>query len=463
MNLSKLLKKYSFDLSLILIFIVSVFSFLLTYYAFGKSNAYEHAIIIKDVIFSILILFFGIFFKNLKQLVVVALIYSFAGYCDSINTITYSFILVLISLFISLIIHLLFYKEKLKINKYTLSFLAIFLCFGCGGLFCNDENFIFDSQRLITIIFRISAILIFFCVFFISNHTKVNFIEIAKSMSMLNLLICFEIIIKASSYIGAFEKFMSENFYLIWGMKNTICIPVMMTLPFVLWFVFQNTKFKFLYIIQAILNLFSIFLMFSRTAFIFFIPELLLVLIGGISYKFKINFKISIKKILIGILIVCLTLFCFYIFYKDEIYKMFTTEIFFRLNTFFSRVTIWKRALEIYRDNQWFGIGYIGSFNFYVDVGQGAYQAVHQTIFQVLFLSGNFGLIIFMYHIYTKYSKLFYKMNFDKFIIFVSYLSAAAIGLVDLTYFQTIFLLLLIPLMIFTESIVDDEKTIYLF
>jgi len=463
MKLSNLEKKFGFNLSLILIFLVSVFTFLTTYFTYGKPNEYAHALVVKDVIFSIMVLFFGIFFENLKHLVVVALIYSFAGYCDSINTITYSFILVLISLFISLIIHLLFYKEKLKINKYTFSFLAMFLCFGCGGLFCNDANFIFDSQRWITILFRISAILIFFCVFFISNHTKVNFLEIAKAMSMVNLLICFEIIIKASSYIGAFEKFMSENFYLIWGMKNTICIPVMMTLPFVLWFVFQNTKFKFAYIIQAILNLFSIFLMFSRTAFIFFIPELLLVLIGGISYKFKINFKISIKKILIGILIVCLTLFCFYIFYKDEIYKMFTTEIFFRLNTFFSRVTIWKRALEIYRDNQWFGIGYIGSFNFYVDVGQGAYQAVHQTIFQVLFLSGNFGLIIFMYHIYTKYSKLFYKMNFDKFIIFVSYLSAAAIGLVDLTYFQTIFLLLLIPLMIFTESIVDDEKTIYLF
>lgn len=282
-------------------------------------------------------------------------------------------------------------------------------------------------------------------------------------MSMLNLLICFEIIIKASSYIGSFEKFIFENFYLIWGMKNTICIPLMMTLPFVLWFIFQKGKIKIAYIIQSVLNLFCIFLMFSRTAFIFFIPEVLLVLIVGIFSKFKINYKLALKYCFIGVLVAAVVVTMFYLFYKDEINAMLTGDSFFRLSTFYARVAIWESALDIYKNNQWFGIGYIGSFNFHFDVWGGAYQAVHQTIYQVLFLSGNVGLIIFMYHVYTKFSKLLYKMNFDKFIIFVSYISACAIGLVDLTYFQTIFLLLLISLMIFTESIIDDEKTIYLF
>ncbi len=464
MNLSKFEKKFNFNLSLIFIFGVSLFTFLLTYFAYGKTNEYASAIIIKDVIFAILLLFFGMFFKNLKNLVVVATIYSFAGYCDSINIITFSFILPLIALIISLIVHLIFYRQKIKINKYTLSLFAMLLCFGFGGLFSKDENYILESQKILTILFRVAIILIFFIVLIISNYTKVNFQEIAKTMSMLNLLICIEIIVKASSYIGSFDKFMGENFYLMWGMKNTICIPIMMTLPFVLWFIFQNNRTRIIcYILQAILNIFCIFLMFSRTAFIFFLPELLLVLLVGLAYKFKIDYKSALKKFFIGLLIALVTFIIFYQFYKDEINEMFTTERFFHLKTFFSRVTIWERALEIYRNSQWFGIGYVASFNFHVDVGPGALQAVHQTIFQILLLSGNIGLIIFMYHIYTKYSKLLYKMNFDKFIIFVSYLSAAAIGLVDLTYFQTIFLLVLIPLMIFTESIIEDEKAIYLF
>ena len=463
MKLSNLEKKFGFDLSLILIFLVSVFTFLSTYFTYGKINDYAHALVVKDVIFSIMVLFFGIFFGNLKHLVVVAAIYCFAGYCDSFNTITNSFILPITTLFISVIVHIILYRKRPKINNYTYSLFALFLCFGIGGIFSKDENFILESQRSLTILFRISIVLVFITVFLISNHTKVNFLEIAKVMSMVNLLICLEIIIKASSYIGSFEKFIFENFYLIWGMKNTICIPLMMTLPFVLWFIFQKGKIKIAYIIQAVLNLFCIFLMFSRTAFIFFIPEVLLVLIVGIFSKFKINYKLALKYCFIGALVAAVVVAMFYLFYKDEINAMLTGDSFFRLSTFYSRVAIWKTALDIYKNNQWFGIGYIGSFNFHFDAWGGAYQAVHQTIYQVLFLSGTIGLIIFMYHIYTKFSKLLYKMNFDKFIIFVSYISASAIGLVDLTYFQTIFLLLLIPLMIFTESIIEDEKHIYLF
>ncbi len=463
MNSSSLDKKLSFKKNVIIIFLVSLYTFLSTYFAYHNSVNYELNIIVKDVLFSLLALFYGIFFKNLKQFVFVCFIYSFSGYCDPINNPANSYILTFSALLLSVLLHLVLYRKKLHINDYTFSLLALFLCFGIGGLFSKDPDFILDSQKNLTIIFRISILFIFLVVFVISNYTKIKFEEIAISFSLVNLLICIEIIVEASKYIDNFEIFMSQNFYLIWGMKNTICIPIMMTLPFVIWFIFNDSKKRIFYIILSILNIFCVFLMFSRTAFIFFIPEFLLMLAGGIFIKSKINFKKVLKGCLVGLLVVIAVVVLFSIVYKDEIYQMFTSGNFFRSDTFISRIEIWERVMEIYHNNQWFGIGYIGSFNFHFDVWGDAYQAVHQTIFQVLYLSGNIGLIIFMYHIYTKYTKLLYKFNFNKFTIFVSYLGAAAIGLVDITYFQTIFLLTLIPLMIYTESIIDNDKAIYLF
>lgn len=455
-------KKINFNILILFILLVSIFTFGYTYVAKTKyPDIYLKSILTKDLIIGIMFILFGIFFKNSKYMVSLAAIFPFAGYCDPFSDSIHSFYYVIAGLVLGIILNLIIYRPKIRINKYFTSFCALYLCLSVGGLFSSDPDYILESQKKLAFLFRIGVLFIPFFILLLSNICSFKFDEIAKSMTIVNVLIIIEILVKVFAHEKDNVDFLHTIMYLIWGFKNSICLPIMMTLPFVIYLMLNSGKLLYLYLMIVLANCFCVFIMFSRTTSIFFIPEILLLLIGHFIYSKGI--KVNSKKLMnwfLVLFIVCIIGVLFVVIFKDYIKRMFSSE-FMNLDTLRARFTIYKRAYEIIKNNLYFGIGYIGSFNFHVDTM--GYQAVHQTIIQVMLISGTAGLLFFIWHVYEKYAKLLYKMDYPKFVIFVSYLGGAAIGLVDITYFQSIFLILLSALMVMTDSLIKEDKAIYLF
>ena len=129
----------------------------------------------------------------------------------------------------------------------------------------------------------------------------------------------------------------------------------------------------------------------------------------------------------------------------------------YSFNTLKSRIEIYKSALSLFKLNPLFGIGYYGSFNWYVDSWTGI-QFAHNTFLEMMVVGGIFGTICLIYHLVDKYSRLLYHMNFEKIILLLSFSLVGLYGLIDVTYFLLPYTAVLIFQMLLSDTLVEESN-----
>jgi O-antigen ligase len=114
-----------------------------------------------------------------------------------------------------------------------------------------------------------------------------------------------------------------------------------------------------------------------------------------------------------------------------------------------SRITLYKHALEIFKDYPLFG----GGWEAMTDIGNpDRIQVFHSTIFHTLAVMGSFGLIALGYYFFISFKYLLSNRTLIKTLMFVGILISQIHGLYDNTMFMLIYTLATIFIFVLLEN-----------
>jgi O-antigen ligase len=187
------------------------------------------------------------------------------------------------------------------------------------------------------------------------------------------------------------------------GNKNLLASILFLTLPFILYSFGNGKIWRYVSIIIVLSSVFLFWLLQTKTVIIAFL--IFLVLAIGFVIKRKAQ---GVRKSILIILIISFILVIVGLFYISITYKDFFPHL-FSLNTFNTRVLLWKNSIEMIKENTVFGVGAgnwqinfpkYGLDKFAIgDVTNGitTYQRPHNDFLWVFCEMGIFGIISYIF------------------------------------------------------------------
>lgn len=354
---------------------------------------------------------------------------------------------------IGVIVHSIIYKPKFKIGKFSIGLMIYSIGLALGGIGSKvaDAYTNYTFSYYYPILIFIGLVFVNICINFYISTIERGFEDLIDASMYLCLLLVLEIIFfMISKQYSPIYMIKEKALDLGWGIHNAVAMIFLTAMPLCIYRAFIDIKKNWYYILFYVL-------LFGLLVFIVCKGGVLAALIGtivtfiGLMFFAKehkkaliISFVTFISIALIGLLIVVLT--------NSSLAEHLN------LSTWFSRTDIWESSINIYKANPFFGIGLLGPCGWAVSTTFPQYQFAHNTILESLVITGTFGTICFMYHIVEKYSRLFYKFNFKKFIIFLFFLYPALYGMIDNTYLEITFMFYLIFGLILIEPEFEGEE-----
>ena len=432
---------------LLFIFIYATIAFLVNLtLSMAESIAFPVFVCIFSVVYCVIGLLSLIFLEDTKNAMMMAFVFPFFhGTLSNVDYVTI-FALVPVSLMvIGVFIHHIIYKPKLRINK-LLPGMAIFWLAICFGGIGSTSSELCDAHYQLwhTLFYILISVLIIYVMLVISSSTKITFIEFAKLLSFLSLLVAIEVFyfIVALTLIKHWKYFEWKPLDLGWGISNTVAIMLLMFIPASFYLVTKtNNKYKYFYFATAYLASAALVLTFSRMGTLVCIFEL--IACSVYLFKYSNNRKQDLICYGIGVAL-ALLLVGMVIILKPDIWENIKNLVsFIHLDTFNGRRVIYSSFTEVFSQNKMFGVGLIDSFKFHIWGTDYAYTFCHETFFHMMLVSGSFGLCLFIIHMILKYYYLVKNINRDKFILLLAFLAPGLYGLIDVTYFTPVFMITL--------------------
>lgn len=347
------------------------------------------------------------------------------------------------------------YRPKLKIGKFTIGLAIYFIGLSLGGMFSktNDAYTTLCYKWFFTPLLLIGFALIVYGIIFFTSTNKSNLDSLADDSLYLTLLIILQIIyFMIFNQKSPLECIHQKLIDLGWGIHNAVGMVILMCMPLSIYKAFKDLKKYWYYLIAYVVEFgIEVFLVCKGGILAAAIGSLVLVI--GLIYFFKEYRKLIL--ILVGCaIVVCLLGLGFLIL------KGFDFSIYLNLGTFFSRQYIWVSGLKVFVSNPIFGIGIIAPMGWNVSVTFPAYQYCHNTFVESLAVTGVIGLICLLYHLVEKYARVFYKMDFKKFIFFLFMLFPGLYGLIDNSYLEITYMLYFIYGLIVFENEIESNPTL---
>ena len=291
----------------------------------------------------------------------------------------------------------------------------------------------------------------------LSNDSKMQFADYAKTLTYAGVLICLEVVvfIVLNVFFGELSYFDDKILQLGWGNANTIAILLLMLIPcsFYLTTKEEDNKTRLYYYVLSYVMILVLIVTFSRIGILVGIFEYFICLL------FTIRYSSSKKESLIahGVAIVLFFLAALTIFLvKPNVFQDIVDMLSdIRPGTLNGRKIYYETFVKVYNNNKIFGVGLIGSFRFVVDP-QYPYDFCHCTIFELALVSGSFGICALLYHWIEKYGRLIIKINREKFILLLSFLFPGLYGLVDATYLVPVYMVALLSSYCMVNDIFND-------
>ena len=352
--------------------------------------------------------------------------------------------------------HLL-YKPKLKFGKFTIGLYIYFIGLSLSGIQSKTayEYTEYLYKWYYYVLLFISLTIITYGIIYFVSTTKSSLLELSNDSIYLTILIILEVI-----FFCVFNNYSISNVInhklinLGWAVNNEVAIIILSLMPLSIYKSFINIKKYWYYLIVYIIQFLLLILCVSKGAIISALICSIILLLG------LIIFKKEYRKQLLIILSISLISILFIIILVMTQIDDFSHHLTF--NTLNARFEIWKSALNIFSKNYIFGIGVFSPFAWHMGPGWTHYQFAHNTIIHSLVISGVFGTLCLIYHLVEKYSRVIYKINYNKFILLMCFIYPALYGLVDNTYLFINYYFILVYQMISFEQEIEYEEIGYL-
>ena len=342
---------------------------------------------------------------------------------------------------IIIIITLLLFTIKNKVNKYKMKSIVGFI-----GLAIIELIPIFwnktingDNKALYFLYFgNLGYLLIYF---FFSNGIRSESIKyLAKSFSFLLIILFVECTIKVIELKDTVDNIFTLWYYLGWGLCNEAAIMILVALPFSFYLITKekNVVLIIFEIFKIILGIIGVILTFSRGGYIFLPIEIGLLTILLIIFNYK---RSGFKYFFLGIV----TALMLFIIIKADDIPSFNDNV---INVVFSnglsdsgRFKLYSDAFNIFNSN---GLNMILGSGIVSEVRglataygfqENAVVIYHSTLFETLVIGGLVGFIFLLIIIKDKYVSLYKSNNKELFwFLLVGYILVDIYGMADNTY-----------------------------
>lgn len=240
---------------------------------------------------------------------------------------------------------------------------------------------------------------------------------------------------KASWYHGDFG----------WANINDVVIHITLLMGAQFYFIVKYPK-NILYWIFPLLTGFIVFVSASRGGYLSIALSFMLY----IPYVLKKTNKWGILNMIYAFILVGLTLYELRLVVEIA-YEIAIQGGFEDLDSFSSsRITLYKHALDIYKEFPVFG----GGWEAMIDIGNpDRIQVFHSTLFHTLAVMGTFGLLGLFYYFYQTFKYLFTKRNLAKSLILIGIIVSQIHGLIDNTMYMIIYTLATLMLFSMLETV----------
>lgn len=417
----------------------------------GENQIYNTYVLVG---FLILLSILLILFKNTIYIVPIALgiMYGYNTQNPNLNTISDLGFIYLIPAFAlsSIVIHWIRFKPKFKKGVLTKPYLWIAIAYIASIFYVNVTatylqlslvGFLYlllyqffrqtmktDESYMMRVLFFASLLLLAELAYniglgyFLENLDKPLRERISLGM-------------KASWYHGDFG----------WANINDVVIHITLLMGAQFYFIVKYPK-NILYWIFPLLTGFIVFVSASRGGYLSIALSFMLY----IPYVLKKTNKWGILNMIYAFILVGLTLYELRLVVEIA-YEIAIQGGFEDLDSFSSsRITLYKHALDIYKEFPVFG----GGWEAMIDIGNpDRIQVFHSTLFHTLAVMGTFGLLGLFYYFYQTFKYLFTKRNLAKSLILIGIIVSQIHGLIDNTMYMIIYTLATLMLFSMLETV----------
>ncbi|MCU0105289.1 O-antigen ligase family protein [Acholeplasma vituli] len=412
----------------------------LTFFGFisrGENQIYNTYVLLTFLILLSLIL---IFFKNTIYTVpfMMGIMYGFNMQNPNLNTISELGFVYLIPVFVvaSIVIHWIRFKPKFTKGVLTKPYLWIALAY-IGSIFYVNITVTYLQLSLVGFLY-----LMVYQFFRQTMKTDESYMMRILFFASLLLLAELSYNIGLGFFLENLEKPMRERISLGmraswfnadfgWANINDVVIHITLLMGAQFYLILKYPKNILLWIFPLLTG-FVVFVSASRGGYL----SMALSFLFYIPYVIKKTNKWGILNMIYAFIIVGLTL------YELRLLVEIAYEIAIQggwddLDSFSSsRITLYKHALDIYKEFPVFG----GGWESMTDIGNpDRIQVFHSTIFHSLAVMGTFGLLGLFYYFYQTFKYLFTKRNLVKSVILIGILVSQIHGLIDNTMYMIVY------------------------
>ncbi len=359
-------------------------------------------------------------------------------------------LLILVLAVIELIIYFLINRRKNAKPKFWIGFVLIVISFILSGT-RQADTIIFTDYFSDSLFFMI-AILIY--LLFALTTVNEDSRYLSKAFLYLGVYISVQTFVWYIYYfdINALEVLRPS---LKWGSGNAGALIMLLAMP--LGGYLYLKKNNIIYFFLTRLCLIAIFLSTSRGAILCSIPLLIAIdIVVYLKVEDKLKYKTHYSGTIAFILMLIVANYTLVESMVENVVIRFFTQT-GSLNEYSSnRIFLYDEAIKIFFNHPVLGIG--TAFSPLVTPEMIWNPWYHNTFLDVMVSLGVVGLIAFIFHYYQKY-KFFIKNRKDLFVLFgyLGIIGSGLYGLIDVTYFNYIWLFIFMIMSGVLEGVVDSK------
>ena len=384
--------------------------------------------------------------------------FAFARSFDAVTSPPTLYLLAVIAI-LGIAIHFIIYPPQIKKGTYFYSLLVfcIGMCF--GGLIKSEYFWLSFGYSV-----GIGVIIVFVYMFIVTYLDKHDFSEIAHIMMALSIML----VVQTFAYQFVLYRdaiFTMKSAEYGWGGTNNLALMLLLCLPFSIYFKINSKSITApIATVVVALSCATIILNYSRGATLVMALMLpICLLYAFIKSKAKLVF---ILYYLSMFFVLVTTFFILRMKYQSLFGDIFANLFQFSIGTLNGRRDLYKFVLEASKSHLVFGRGLLSPLDEDAIFQTHTYDSYfwgHNTFIHALYISGIFGVACLGYHLYTKYLYLIQKPNAKKMTVLLGLLASGLYGLMDISYYYIIYMVVMIVLMglVECEIVCPDEDMTY--
>ena len=404
--------------------------------------AFPYVVCTLSTIFCLITTVLFIINKNTKPALIMVFFFPFihAGFITVDFNTLFSFVPA-VFMVIGVVIHHIIYKTKLKMQKLFFGLILYMIGIAFGGIASKSvDTFTANFKWYFIFYILIVCALIIYVMMVISSDIEMDIRDYAIIITYVGLFVCAEVLVYWTIMPFVLENpsdAFFNNVQLGWGNKNTIASQLLMFLPGPMYLHVKDEDKKIYYASIGYAFAFFIVMVFSRGA----CGVLACILPFVLAYSIIVSKKKKLTIIIhsVALLFIGLAFLILLLVNRDTFHRIWDLLLDLRFESFNGRSFIYENLFVVWKENKTFGVGLIGSFNWFVDCEN--YQFAHNSFLQMLFISGIFGTVLFTLYILDKYFHLLRKPTVEKLMVFSTFLFPGLYGLLDVTYLNPVFMI----------------------